>query len=264
LSTIALTDMMVKEESMNTPLLNRLEKLTEVLSHDPDCLGLLALGSAADLSRMDAYSDLDFFVIVKPGTVQRFLEEDTWLSACAPLAYRFRNTPDGHKALWEDGIYAEYAVFEVTTLASISYTKGRWCFQREGFTLPDQPHRPLPDPRQNPSYAYNEALTNLLVGMMRYRRGERLAGARLIQVHAIDRILATLEDPILPLSSSVDPFSLDRRIEFRHPEIVKLLQDVVVDLDHLPQATLALLAYLEVRMEIPDALRQRISDLCNH
>ena len=249
---------------MNTPLLNRLEKLTEVLRNDSDCLGLLALGSAADLSRMDAYSDLDFFVIVKDGTVQRFLEDDAWLSACAPLAYRFRNTPDGHKALWEDGIYAESAVVDVSTLASIPYTKGRWCFQREGMILPDQPHRPLPDPRQDPAYAYNEALTNLLVGMMRYRRGERLAGARLIQVHAIDRLLATLEDPSGPLPPSVDPFSLDRRIEFRHPEIVPLLQDVVIDLDHLPQATLALLAYLEVRMEIPAALRQRILGLCHH
>lgn len=247
---------------MNTPLLHRLEKLTEVLRNDPDCLGLLALGSAADLSRMDAYSDLDFFVIVKDGTVQRFLEDDTWLSACAPLAYRFRNTPDGHKALWEDGIYAEYAVFEVSTLASIPYTKGRWCFQREGMILPDHPQRPLPDPRQRPAYAYNEALTNLLVGMMRYRRGERLAGARLIQVHAIDRILATLEDPTLPLSSVVDPFSLDRRIEFRHPEIVALLSKVVVDLDHLPQATLALLAYLEVRMDIPEAMVHHITKLC--
>ena len=249
---------------MNTPLLNRLEKLTEVLAQDPDCLGLLALGSAADLSRMDAYSDLDFFVIVKDGTVQRFLDEDTWLCACAPLAYRFRNTPDGHKVLWSDGIYAEYAVFEVSTLASIPYTKGRWCFQREGFTLPDQPQCPLPDPRQDPAYAYNEALTNLLVGMMRYRRGERLAGARLIQVHAVDRILSTLEDPTLPLSPSVDPFSLERRIEFRHPQIVPLLQAVVVDLDHLPQAALALLDYLENRMAIPMALRQRLIDLCLH
>jgi lincosamide nucleotidyltransferase B/F len=247
---------------MNTPLLTRLETLTEVLRQDPDCLGLLALGSASDVSRMDAYSDLDFFVIVKPGTVHRFLEDDTWLSACAPLAYRFRNTPDGHKALWDDGIYAEYAVFEVATLATIPYTKGRWCFQREGFLLPDQPQRPLPDPRQDPVFAYNEALTNLLVGMMRYRRGERLAGARLIHVHAIDRLLATLEDPTLPLSASVDPFSLDRRIEFRHPEIIPLLQDVMGDLDHLPQATLALLAYLEVRMDIPKAMHQRIIDLC--
>ena len=248
---------------MNTPLLHRLEKLTEVLLNDSDCLGLLALGSAADLSRMDAYSDLDFFVIVKDGTVQRFLNEDTWLTSCAPLAYRFRNTVDGHKALWEDGIYAEYAVFDISMLSRIPYTTGRWCFKRDGITLPDQPHKPLPDPRQSVDFAYNEALTNLLVGMMRYRRGERVAGARLIQVHAIDRILATLDDPSVPLSTSVDPFSLDRRIEFRHPEIVPLLEDVLVDLDKLPQATLALLTYLQARMSIPEAMVQRITDLCD-
>jgi hypothetical protein len=249
---------------MNTQLLTRLERLTEVLRQDPDCLGLLALGSAADTTRMDDYSDLDFFVIVKDGTVQRFLSEDTWLSACAPLAYRFRNTVDGHKALWEDGIYVEYAVFDLSTLAHISYTTGRWCFKRDGIILPDQPHKPLPDPRQSVDFAYNEALTNLLVGMMRYRRGERMAGARLIQVHAIDRILATLDDPSIPLSPNVDPFSLDRRIEFRHPEITPLLKDVLVDLDKLPQATLALLAYLQARMSIPEAMVQRITALCQN
>lgn len=249
---------------MNTTLLQRLDRLTEVLRNDPDCLGLLALGSAADISRMDAYSDLDFFVIVKEGSVDRFLDHDFWLSACAPVAYRFRNTRDGHKVLWEDGIYAEYAVFDVSTLAHIPYSPGRWCFMREGVNLPSQPSKPLPDPRQSLDFAYNEALTNLLVGMMRYRRGEHLAGARLIQVHAIDRILATLEDPKVPLPSSVDPFSLDRRVEFRHPEIVELLKKVIVDLDHVPQAALVMLDYLNNRMAIPEAMLQRITELCEN
>lgn len=249
---------------MNTALLQRLDRLTDVLRNDPDCLGLLALGSAADISRMDAYSDLDFFVIVKEGSVDRFLDHDFWLNACAPVAYRFRNTRDGHKVLWEDGIYAEYAVFDVSTLAHIPYSPGRWCFMREGVYLPNQPNKPLPDPRQSPDFAYNEALTNLLVGMMRYRRGERLAGARLIQVHAIDRILATLEDPKVPLPSSVDPFSLDRRVEFRHPEIVELLKKVIVDLDHLPQATMILLAYLKERITISKAMIERITQLCQN
>lgn len=249
---------------MNTALLQRLDRLTEVLQNDPDCLGLLALGSAADLSRMDAFSDLDFFVIVKDETVQRFLDHDFWLSACAPVVYRFKNTRDGHKVLWADGIYAEYAVFASSTLAHIPYSPGRWCFKRDGFILPDQPNKPLPDPRQDPDFAYNEALTNLLVGMMRYRRGERLAGARLIQVHAMDRILATLEDPKIPLSPRVDPFSLDRRVEFRHPDITELLKNVMVDLDHLPQATLVLLNYLTLRMEIPQTMIERITELCGN
>jgi hypothetical protein len=258
-------DMMETEDHvMNITLLQRLERLTEVLRNESDCLGLLALGSAADTSRMDAYSDLDFFVIVKDGTVERFLNHDFWLSACAPVAYRFRNTRDGHKVLWNDGIYAEYAVFDGSTLAHIPYSPGRWCFKREGIRLPDQPNKPLPDPRQSLDFAYNDALTNLLVGMMRYRRGERLAGARLIQVHAIDRILATLEDPNNPLQASVDPFSLDRRVEFRHPEIVDLLSNVMVDQDHLPQAALVLLAYLNERMSIPKVMIDRIMQLCRN
>ena len=90
---------------MNTKLENRLSKLSEVLSIKEDCLGLLALGSCAEIERLDEFSDLDFFVIVREDKQKDYLNNLDWLAECAPLRYVFRNTVDGYKIMWEDGIY---------------------------------------------------------------------------------------------------------------------------------------------------------------
>jgi len=175
---------------MNNKLNLRLKKLSEVLKDKSDCLALLALGSCAELDRQDEWSDLDFFVIVEEGKQENYLENLEWLEACAPLAYSFRNTMDGHKIMWNDGVYAEYAVFEVHMLPKIPFTTGLFMFKKEGVELSESSFIPMPNLHQEIDYAVNEILTNLYVGLSRYHRGEVLSAFRLIQVHAIDRILS--------------------------------------------------------------------------
>lgn len=82
---------------------NRLQTIGHVLASDPDGLALLGLGSVGlELSRLDAWSDLDFFAIVRPGSKPRFLQDLGWLHRVHPVVYPFRNTPDGFKLLFED------------------------------------------------------------------------------------------------------------------------------------------------------------------
>ena len=45
----------------------------------------------------------------------------------------------------------------------------------------------------SPEWSLGEALTNLYVGLSRLRRGEKLSAMRLIQYHAVDRILELSE-----------------------------------------------------------------------
>jgi hypothetical protein len=94
-------------------------------------LGLLGLGSVGvELGRLDQYSDLDFFLIVKKGSKSMYLDSLFWLSDVYPLAYSFRNTVDGYKILFEDGIYGEFAVFEEDEMDKIAYSEGRWIFKK--------------------------------------------------------------------------------------------------------------------------------------
>ena len=122
---------------------------------------------------MDEYSDLDFFVIVKPGEKNRYIDRLDWLEDVHPLAYSFKNSDVGYKVLFEDGIFGEYAVFEEWELVNATYTEGRiiWKDPMYANTAIAKPSNPIPSLKVDSlDFPLNEALTNLYVGLGRYAR----------------------------------------------------------------------------------------------
>ena len=100
----------------------RLQQIARELAARDGTLALLGLGSVGkDTDRLDEFSDLDFFVIVNAGYKQRYIKDLGWLTAIRPLAYSFLNTPDGHKAFYDDGVFCEFAVFEAAELPGIAF-----------------------------------------------------------------------------------------------------------------------------------------------
>lgn len=87
-------------------LLQRLDEIGQSLKDSNQALALLALGSCGtERERLDQYSDLDFFVIVKDGYKQLYIQDLTWLSKIEPIAFHYQNTVDGHKVLFEDDVF---------------------------------------------------------------------------------------------------------------------------------------------------------------
>lgn len=246
---------------MNKKLINRLNKLAEILKKRNDCLGLLALGSCAEQERLDEWSDLDFFVFVEKGCQTLYLSNLDWLEECAPISFVFRNTKDGHKILWEDGIYAEYAVFEIDMISNIPYSKGSFIFKRDDVNLPDSSLLSIPNPYQTIEYATNEILTNLYVGLLRYHRGEVLSAFRLIQVHAIDRIIAMAHLIYPTQSTQVDLFSLERRVEQRHPELIEVINNSILGYKHIPASAQIILDYIKTINELNPMMVDEIERL---
>jgi uncharacterized glyoxalase superfamily protein PhnB len=236
-------------------LQDRLDSLARELSSRGEALALLALGSAgAEAARLDAWSDLDFFVLVSDGAKGRFIGNLDWLAAACPLAWHFQNTADGHKALMTDGVFCEFAVFEIHELSRIPYAPGRFIWRRSGVDEAlARPQRPLPA-RHGHDWLVGEALSNLILGLQRHARGEKLSAMRLIQVHALDRVLEWLElqapaaqDP----RAARDPFSVERRIEWRLAGAAPALPVWAGGYAHTVPAALALLAALEAQGEVP-------------
>ncbi len=61
-------------------LLGRLDAIAQALALRPYTLALIGLGSVGlELNRLDAFSDLDFFVIVEPGHRDDLLYDLSWL-----------------------------------------------------------------------------------------------------------------------------------------------------------------------------------------
>jgi len=238
-------------------LLSRLDEIGAALSRRDGALALLGLGSVGiETDRIDEFSDLDFFAIVAPGHKAAFLGDLGWLSDAAPLVYAFRNTVDGFKILFADGIYGEFAVFEPGELGSIPFAEGRIVWKAEG--VEDAIRIPVraPSRRGAPDrdWCVGEALTCLFVGLGRFRRGERLSAQRLVQHHAVDRIIELAELIESGMPGSADPYSTDRRFETRFPSVAGNLVRFVQGYERTPESALAILEFLEARFEVNAAM----------
>ena len=242
-------------------ILARLDAIGAALDSTGEALALLALGSVGvETDRIDAYSDLDFFAIVKPNRKPLFMANLDWMAA--PIAYSFQNTDDGHKVLYEDGIFAEFAIFEPRELSAIPFAPGRLVWQADEFDAA------LVTPSVRTPYKYaldwvlGEALTNLYVGMGRHRRGETLAALRLIQHHAVNQVmrLAMYIEPDHP--DRRDPFADERRFEQRFPGIADQLPGMMQGYNGNTASARAILAFLDAHFEINPAIKARILELC--
>jgi hypothetical protein len=243
-------------------LLERLDAIGRALAVRPDALGLLGLGSVGiETERLDAQSDLDFFVIVRPGAKARYIGSLDWLVAARPMIWHFQNTVDGHKGLMDDGVFCEFAVFEPQELEHIPFAPGRWVWRRDELDLGlAKPRVPLPAADlPDEAWLVGEALSNLIVGLQRLARGETLAAMRMIQGHAVDRLLQLAEWRAYTMGR--DLFSLERRVEQRHPALQALLADANQGYQHSPASALAVLDWLQAKAAVPPTVASHIRRL---
>jgi hypothetical protein len=200
-------------------------------------------------------------VIVEDDARQRYLDSIDWLEELAPVAFSFPNTPDGRKVLFADGLYAEYAVFTVDGVVACAAPAGRLVWQRADAPAGLAAARgvPRPSPYDTVQWQANEALTNLYVGLHRDARGETLSATRLIQTHAVDRVLA-----IAGLRAGAvgqqDVFAVERGAEQRFGSSIPLAA-MVAGYDRNRDAALAILAWLEAHAEVDPSLAAAIREL---
>lgn len=248
-------------------LLKRLDEIGISLSKKQDALALIGLGSVGqELSRLDKYSDLDFFVIVRKGSKTYYLDDLGWLSEVAPVAYYFSNTIDGYKLLYEDGVFCEFAVFTEDELKQAVFTPGRVIWKAKGISekiaIPQRPN--IKKQRPSKEWLLGEAITNLYVGLSRDRRDEKLSAMHFIQFYAVERILQLSETVESATPTNEDPFSLERRYEQRFPAMVKVLPDLLQGYERNRESALAALAYLDRNFDINQAMKNAILELCDN
>jgi hypothetical protein len=107
-----------------------------------------------------------------------------------------------------------------------------------------------------------EALTNLLVGLGREKRGEKISAARFIQGYAVDRVMDLAETIETPVGDFQDVFSIERRFERRFPETARQLPGFLQGYDRNPESALAILGFLEKHFKINQAIAAAIRGLC--
>jgi len=245
-------------------LLKRLNDIGQSLERSDHALALIGLGSVGvELERLDAYSDLDFFVIVEPGYKSFYLSDLAWLSTINRVAYHFPNTQDGYKLLFEDGIFCEFAVFEPDELPKIPFTGPRIVWKQP--QMPDSLLQPTITTasfqKHSQEWLIGETLTNLYVGMAREKRGEHLSAMRFIQGYAVDRLLELAEDVEQPHTEPADKYALERRFEQRFSVLASHLPGWLQGYKRNRESALDILAFLQQNFEINDAIAEAIHRL---
>lgn len=251
-----------------TCLLARLDSIASGLDRSGKGLALIGLGSVGlELDRLDDYSALDFFAVVEPGSKAQFLVSLDWMSLDAPIAYAFRNTEDGYKVLYQDGIFAEFAVFERQELENIPFAPGRLIWARAGSEIDDQiaiPRVALPEKHeQSIEWLLGEVLTNLFIGVGRFMRGEKLAAMRFVQEYAVDRLIDLLPNLEVEQAGFPDPYVSARRLEVRFPEFARLLPEFTQGYERTPESAMAILNFLSGHFEINLKMKEEILKLCS-
>ncbi len=244
-------------------LLAFLDRLGDELAPRADAVALLGLGSVGlDLHRLDEHSDADFFVIVDDlETRGRYLADIDWLEAAHPVVWSFPNSEHGRKALLEDGLFVEYAVFALSDLETAAYPPARVHWSRSGAPAGlDVPRTPLPHPRSL-AYEVGEAVTNLYVGLHRDLRGERLTATRFVQGYAVDRWVAILGLLGLGVGPQQDAFVVERGAERRFGPDVLPLAELVPGYERNGEAAATLLRLLVTHTDVDPAMAAALRDL---
>lgn len=246
-------------------LLTRLDDIGRALEQSGHAVALIGLGSVGrELNRLDAYSDLDFFVIVEPGYKRSYLDNLDWLSTVCPIAYCFSNTDDGYKLLFADEIFCEFAVFEQLELQEIPFSPGRiiWKQPQVAETLSQPVKKSASFAKHSQDWLLGEALTNLYVGLSREKRGEKLSAMRFIQWYAVDRLMELAEYVEKAQAVARDEFANDRRFERRYPGVSLQVSAWMQGYERNRESALAILAFLEQSFEVNAAMAEAIRGLC--
>jgi hypothetical protein len=188
-----------------------------------EVVGLVFLGSAADTSRVDEWSDHDFFVISVDDQAEALRQNLDWLPAFDQISIAVRETDHGLKVVYEDGQVLEFAVFKDSELDTIS--AGEFAVAIDKCNLQNRMQALAEKSLAKPANLKTEFelfLCQLLIGVGRARRGEKLIAGQHIRSWAINNLLGLVRLNLAPVEGTetlADNFTRYRRFELQYPEL---------------------------------------------
>lgn len=235
------------------------EELRRRLEADPRVLALVALGSTAQGDTApDEWSDHDVFVVVAPGHQEEFRSNLSWLPDASRIVLSFRETAHGVKAVYAEGHLVELAVFDLDELSLARINRYRALFDRGGIEarlaqVAEATQRTSSAAAPADDWLAGQFLTNLIVGVSRHRRGERLSGRHFVKANALSHLLVLLEkhldSPEKGRLDGLDPF---RRVEQAFPALGEELNAILDQETPLAARGLLALADRELRARLSD------------
>lgn len=217
------------------------DELEQACRETDGVIGLVLLGSAADATRRDEWSDHDFFVLLEPGRERDVRRDMSWLPRFEKSVLLGREGDIGFVVVYSDGHILEFAAATADELTGALADDALIVYDCEGIVARiiagAQDRANASDGLAAPSEerAANDMrliLVKLLIGVGRARRGEVLNGSNFVRGWAVE-LLARVVRARIPsqLPSSRDKIDPLRRFERGYPELAAridtaLAQDV--------------------------------------
>lgn len=237
------------------------EQLITNLTPDPRVLGLVALGSMAQQSRLpDAWSDHDFFVITQAGVQESFRQDVSWLPNAAYIVINVRETAHGLRVVYQNGHLIEFAIFDEQELHLAKVNDYRVLFDRA--TIAAQMVQIVEDSSRSSFDAARSMamfLGQLIVGAGRAARGEVLSAHQIIKQLALVDLLALLEAYLpAPDKAPLDNFNPTRRFEQVYPALGAQINAMLLQPPIAAAQSLLELADRHLRAVLPDYPTQAV------
>ncbi|HEU4848796.1 MAG TPA: hypothetical protein VFS93_00105 [Terrimesophilobacter sp.] len=196
--------------------------LEECCRRQPGVTGLVLLGSAAEASRRDEWSDHDFFVVLDPEALAT-REDLSWLPDSERIVLVASEGEIGRAVVYEDGHLLEFAIATEAELGEVRVNRRRIVYDEHGSVARIVDRASAPRQPESGATAENHVrlfFVKILVGVGRVRRGEVLSGGRFIRTWAVDHLIAAVR-MLVPGSATGAEDDLDplRRFELDHPEL---------------------------------------------
>lgn len=225
------------------------EQFTATLLHtleaDPDVMGLVALGTTADPTWRDAWSDHDFWVITRPGHQERLLDDLGWLPNSAEILIRARHGRRHYSVLYQNGHRAEFAVFDAEEATASTVTLYRILFDRADVAAAvaraQQHAAPQPWNEARRVFVFDNFLILLCTAVARWQRGERLSARRYLDQFALNSLLELAQVNVA--ISGRDPADPRRHIERQQPRLAEAVEALACRL--VPEGAIGMLDLAE-------------------
>jgi hypothetical protein len=217
--------------------------LLRTLEENPAVLGMVALGTMAEPTWRDAWSDHDFWVVTRPGRQDGLLDDLNWLPNSDTILVRARHGSRHYSVLYRSGHRAEFAVFDPEEAATGTVTAYRVLFDRADVAAvaarAREHGRPQSWSEARGVFIFDNFLILLCTAVARWHRGEQLSARRYLDQFALDSLLALA----LTDSADRDPVDPRRHIERRHPRLAQALESLACR--PVPEKAIAMLDLAE-------------------
>jgi hypothetical protein len=225
--------------------------LVERLATDQRVIALVAIGSMADSSRRDQWSDHDFWVITQAGTQESVLSDISWLPDAPNIILPFRQGTQYYTVLYRNGHSVEFAVFDIEQIQQGKINRYSMLIDKADIApaiqhVYEQTRNMLETSQAacDDQTMLNYFFLHLWSGVQKYLRGERLMSQKYISYVAVNQLLCLLQRWVPPYDPMMrDSFDPWRYIERVYPQIAQEIQICLIQPG--PHAALGLLEIAE-------------------